>query len=347
MTTLAVFGAGTVGCYIGGRLAVAGGDVRFVGRAETGEMLRRHGLTLDDYLGREAQVAPGRIAFDTDPASLAGADVVLVTVKCTATPAAAAALDPVLRPGAVVISFQNGIRQADALRIALPARVVLAAMVPFNIVARGKGVFHQGSGGQLVAEASPHLADIDDVFDRAVLPLRHCEDIVPVQWAKLLFNLNNAINALSGLSLREELAQRDYRRCLALAQAEALRVLHRAGIRPAWLTAVPPRWLPGVLSLPDAWFARLAGPMLTIDPHARSSMADDLAAHRQTEVDWLNGEIVRLALEVGLGAPVNARLRELVHLASRERAHGRWRAGALLHTLRDAAGELPAAASQD
>ncbi|WP_414445649.1 2-dehydropantoate 2-reductase [Burkholderia sp. 22PA0106] len=341
MTRLAVFGAGTVGCYIGGRLAVAGGNVRFVGRADTGDMLRTHGLTLDDYFGREAQVAPERIDFHTDARALADADVVFVTVKCTATPAAAAALDPVLRPGTLVISFQNGVRQADALRIALPARTVLAAMVPFNVVARGNGVFHQGSGGQLVVEASPRLDAINDVFDRAVLPLRHCENILPVQWAKLLFNLNNAINALSWLPLREQLGQRDYRRCLALAQTEALRILHRSGIRPAWLTPLPPGWLPAVLGLPDALFARFAGPMLSIDPHARSSMADDLAAGRQTEIDWLNGEIVRLAAESGMRAPVNERLRELVRLASSDRSHTRWRADALLHTLRDAADEPP------
>ncbi|MBU9192513.1 2-dehydropantoate 2-reductase [Burkholderia gladioli] len=341
MTRIAVFGAGAIGCYIGGRLAVAGGDVRFVGRAATGEMLREHGLTLNDYLGREAQVAPERIAFDTDPRSLADAEVVLVSVKCTATPAAAAALEPVLRPGTVVISFQNGVRQADALRIALPARTVLAGMVPFNVIARGDGLFHQGSGGQLVVEASPHLARIDEVFDRAVLPLRHSEDILAVQWAKLLLNLNNAVNALSALPLREQLAQRDYRRCLALAQREALRVLRRAGLRPAWLTLLPPGWMPGLLSLPDALFSRLANSMLEVDPLARSSMADDLSAGRSTEIDWLNGEIVRLAAEIGMAAPVNARLRELVLLAGRDRARKRWRADVLLHTLLDAAGEAP------
>lgn len=172
MTTLAVFGAGAIGCYLGGRLAVAGAEVRFVGRAATGEMLRRHGLTLTDYLGREAQVDAARIAFDTDTRALAEADAVLVTVKCAATPAAAAALEPVLRPGTVVISFQNGVRQADALRIALPGRTVLAGMVPFNVIARGDGVFHQGSAGQLAVEASPRLAPVAAAFERAGLPLR-------------------------------------------------------------------------------------------------------------------------------------------------------------------------------
>ena len=118
-------------------------------------------------------------------------------------------------------------------------------------------------------------------------------------------------------------------------------MLRRAGLRPAWLTLLPPGWMPGLLSLPDALFSRLANSMLEIDPLARSSMADDLSAGRSTEIDWLNGEIVRLAAEIGMAAPVNARLRELVLLAGRERARKRWRADVLLHTLLDAAGEAP------
>ncbi|MCM2542004.1 2-dehydropantoate 2-reductase [Burkholderia glumae] len=346
MAMLAIFGAGTIGCYLGGRLALAGAEVGFVGRAATGEMLRRHGLTLTDYQGREAQVAASRIVFDTDARALAQADAVLVTVKCAATPAAAAALEPVLRPGTVVISFQNGVRQADALRIALPGRTVLAGMVPFNVIARGDGVFHQGSAGALAVEASPRLAPVAAAFERAGLPLQAREDIVAVQWAKLLFNLNNAINALAAMPLREQLGTRDYRRCLALAQAEALRVMRRAGIRPARLTPLPASWLPSVLSLPDALFMRLAGAMLAIDPLARSSMADDVAAGRATEVDWLNGEIVRLAAEFGLTAPINARLCELVRLATRDHARTRWRADVLLHTLRDSVHDLPVIADE-
>jgi 2-dehydropantoate 2-reductase len=136
-----------------------------------------------------------------------------------------------------------------------------------------------------------------------------------VQWAKLLLNLNNPINALSNLPLRDELSQRAYRRCLAAAQAETLELLDAAGIRPAQLLAIPMRRFPAVLRLPDFLFHRLASKVLAVDPLARTSMWEDLEAGRPTEIDYLNGEVVRLADSLGRTAPVNARLVDLIHAA--------------------------------
>jgi 2-dehydropantoate 2-reductase len=136
-----------------------------------------------------------------------------------------------------------------------------------------------------------------------------------VQWGKLLLNLNNPLNALSGLPLKEELAQRDYRRSLALLQREALGVLAAAHIRPARVTPLPPRLLPPLLELPDPLFTRLASRMLAIDPLARSSTYEDLRAGRRTEIDHINGEIVGLAAKVCMKAPANAKVIALIRAA--------------------------------
>ncbi|KFG97499.1 2-dehydropantoate 2-reductase [Burkholderia paludis] len=324
-----VIGAGAVGCYLGGRLAAAGANVTLVGRARIGDAIHRHGLTLTDQHGYRATLAPADVVFTTDPAAAAAARLVLVAVKSAATRDAAAQLAGVLRPGTVVVSFQNGLHNADLLRDALPQATVLAGMVPFNVIERGPGAFHQGSAGALAAAASPALQPFADAFARAGLPLALHRDMPAVQWAKLLLNLNNAINALANLPLRDELAQRAYRRCVALAQREALHWLARAAIRPARLTPLPAAWIPAVLDLPDGAFRVLGGRMLAIDPLARSSMSDDLAAHRATEIEWINGEVVRLAERFGGQAPVNARLCALVHDAEGAQARPAWRGDAL------------------
>lgn len=334
MARIFIYGAGSIGCYLGGRLAAGGADIGFVGRRGVGGELQQHGLTATHYDGRNWRVPPQAIAFSTEPVAAAAAELILVTVKSGATARAAAELAGVVRPDAVLISFQNGIGNADALRAALPGRAVLAGMVPFNVVRRGRAAFHQASEGEPEVEDSPALAPFLADFARAGFALRRHRDMSPVQWAKLLLNLNNAVNALSGLPLQQQLAQRDYRRCLALAQAEALALLARAGVRPARLTPLPARWIPALLGLPDPLFARLARSMLAIDPHARSSMADDLAAGRRTEVDWINGEVIRLAQRLGQGAPVNARLAALVHAAEGRKAPPRWSGEALLAELR-------------
>ncbi|MEI5996136.1 2-dehydropantoate 2-reductase [Paraburkholderia bengalensis] len=345
MAKICIYGAGSIGCYVGGRLLAGGSDVTFIARERIGNQLREHGLTLSQFGERRWSVPRERIDVSSDCAAAAAADLVLVTVKSAATPTVAAELAGVLRAGTVVVSFQNGLGNADVLRAALPDQTVLEGMVPFNVVERGPGAYHQGSGGELQVRRAPGIQPFVDDFAKAGLPLQQHADMLPVQWAKLLLNLNNAVNALSNRPLKDELSQRAYRRCLGMAQTETLALLARAGIRPARLTPIPPAWMPRFLGLPDAWFARLARAMLTIDPLARSSMSDDLEARRATEVDWINGEVVKLADRLGLAAPVNARLCQLVHEAEHQEARASWTGDALLAELR-AASQGPSTRSQ-
>lgn len=310
--TIAVYGAGGIGCYVGGRLLAGGADVVFVGRQRLADELAEHGLHLTDYLGADLRVPADQISYRTTPAAAGEAELVLVTVKSAGTEAAADELAQVLKPGTVVLSFQNGIRNGEVLRERLPDQTVVTGMVPFNVLNRGGGAFHQGTEGGLDVEKTPALQAFLDAFTNSGLPLKQHDEILPVQWAKLLLNLNNPVNALSDLPLRDELAQHAYRRCLAAAQTEALELLKAAGITPAQVTAVPADKLPMLLRLPDFLFKRLASKMLAVDPLARTSMWEDLQAGRRTEIDYLNGEVVRLADSIDRTAPVNAKLVELI-----------------------------------
>ncbi len=312
---ICIFGAGSVGCYVGGRLAAAGSSVTLIGRRRIGGELSRQGLHLTDLKGLDVRLDSQGFRFATEAQAAASADLVLVTVKSAGTAKAGEDLAKVLKPGAVVISFQNGLGNADLLRAALPGRIILTGMVQFNVVNHGQGHFHQGSEGGLEIEQHPALGAFMPDFAKAGLPLTQHADMLPVQWAKLLLNLNNSINALSNLPLKTQLSQRPFRKCLVLAQREALRLLDAAGIKPAKLTPLPAHWIPWLLAAPDWLFPVIANKMLAMDPLARSSMWEDLAAGRVTEVDWLNGEIVRLAQRLEKTAPVNARLVALIRAA--------------------------------
>jgi 2-dehydropantoate 2-reductase len=190
-------------------------------------------------------------------------------------------------------------------------------MVPFNVLRQEGGHFHRGTSGALVVEAPGDGAEapLAAALRQAGFEVECRADVLEVAWGKLLVNLGNALNALTGLPLREQLAQRAYRVLYSRAIAEGVAALRRAGIRPSLPMPLPPGLVPFLLRLPDVLFLRLARSMVQIDPHARSSMWEDLERGRTTEIDQLNGQVVRLATAHGLRAPVNEAIVALVREA--------------------------------
>ncbi|WP_344523921.1 2-dehydropantoate 2-reductase [Streptomyces albiaxialis] len=329
---VAVFGAGSVGCYVGGHLAGVC-DVTLVGRAAAMETVRERGLTLTASDADELRVKPGALRTASDATGVRDADYVLVTVKSAATREAAEAIRPHLRDGAVIVSFQNGLRNPGILREALPGHEVLTGMVPYNVLGVGPGTYHRGVGGALMLDEGAAGARLAGALRDAGLEAETRADMREVQYGKLLLNLNNAVNALSGLPLREQLAQRAYRRCLAQCQEEALAVFRAAGVEPAHLGPAAPDLIIDVLRLPDDDYRQLAAASLDIDATARSSMWEDFQRGRPTEIDTLQGEIVALAAAHGLEAPANARMTALVHEAERAGEPPSWPGPELLAAL--------------
>ncbi|HLL30512.1 MAG TPA: ketopantoate reductase C-terminal domain-containing protein, partial [Allosphingosinicella sp.] len=220
------------------------------------------------------------------------------------------------KKGALVVSFQNGVSNVDTLREALKGRFeAVHGMVPFNVAHLGQGRFHKGVAGDLLAEDVPALRSLAERIGGGPARLLLSTDMAAIAWGKLLINLNNAVNALSGRTLVEQLRERDYRRVVAASIMEALGLLEAAGIEPAKIGPVPPRLLPHVIASPDLIFNNLFLRIQKIDAHARSSMADDLKAGRPTEIDYLNGEVVKLAKRLGRRAPVNEAIVALVRQA--------------------------------
>lgn len=313
---IAVFGAGLIGCYVGGRLASGGAKLTLIGRERTLAPIRSAGLILSDIKDADLRVAANELHLTEDPAALADADLILVTVKSLATDDAGAAIARYAKPGVVVVSLQNGVGNAERLQILAPQAKIVAGMVPYNVAERGPGHFHQGTAGDIHVSADPAIAPFCDAFRDAGMPLTLSPDMCGVLWGKLIINLNNAVNALSGKSLIGQISQSRYRRAVALSQFEALRLLRKAGIVPARVHTIPTWAFPWLNSLPDRLYRRLSKRGgAKIDKHARSSMAEDLRLGRKTEIQFLNGEVVALAARLGKNAPINARLVALIHAA--------------------------------
>lgn len=307
-----VLGAGAIGLYLGGRLAASGVAVHFVGRPKIIEALRTHGLTCVDLRGRSVQIAADQLGLSTEVPNGLDPSISLLTVKGPHTEAAARQLAAALPSGNAVLSMQNGVDNLARLQRGAPRLIALAGMVPFNVVQSTATEVRQTTDGVLAAQRHPATQEWKARFEEAGLALQLHRDMRAVQWAKLILNLNNPINALSGLPLREQLLDRGFRRLLADLQSEALRVIRAAKIPLARVTPLPTTWIPHLLRLPTPVFRILASAMLSIRADARSSMQDDRRAGRPTEVHDLCGAVVRLAQQHAQPAPLNQTMIRLI-----------------------------------
>jgi 2-dehydropantoate 2-reductase len=313
---VAILGAGSVGCFIGGAWAAAGVDVTFIGRRKLSNDIDEHGLTLSDYSGWQAHLAPGEVDYRCGPEALEDAEIIALTVKSGDTAAAAHDIAKHATQGATVISFQNGVSNIDVLEQGLGGRFEIArGMVPYNVAYLGNGRFHKGVAGDLYAEQRAGVRPLAETVAGGPAALKFSNDMLGLAWGKLLINLNNAVNALSGHTLRDELKRRDYRRVFAASIEEGLKLLKRAEIEPATVGPISLATLPRIINSPDWLFNRFFLKRWKIDAKARSSMADDLAAGRKTEIDYINGELVRLAERLQRDAPVNRAIVDLVRKA--------------------------------
>jgi 2-dehydropantoate 2-reductase len=311
--TIGVAGAGSIGCFVGGILAAAGRRVALLARPRVIGEIEGHGLRLTSFEGLDRNIPSDQLTLSENPAILGDAGVVLVTVKSADTADIADVIATHAARDAVIVSLQNGVGNVAVLRQRLPGRRVLAGMVPFNVIARGDGRFHRTTSGDIVIEQ-----DDAGTADRLSVPglrMRPTADIAGVQWGKLLVNLNNALNALADLPLRQQLAQRAWRRLFADQMAEGLAAIRAEGIKPVSSTPVPAGLTPHLLRLPDGVFNMVLGRTMKIDPEARSSMWEDLQRGRRTEIDYLQGVITAIADRRGLEVPLTRRVVALIKSA--------------------------------
>jgi 2-dehydropantoate 2-reductase len=310
---IGIAGAGSIGCFVGGMLAAGGRRAALLARPRVIGEIETHGLRLTSFDGIDRHLAENQLTLSENPGVFAEAAVVLVTVKSADTAGMAEIIAKHAPADAVIVSLQNGVGNASLLREKLPGRRVLGGMVPFNVIALGDGRFHRATSGDIVIER-----DAEGTAEKLSAPglkMRATDNITGVQWGKLLFNLNNALNALANLPLRAQLAQRPWRRLYADQVEEALAAIKAEGIRPVSAAPLPVSFMPPLLRLPDALFQVVLGRTMKIDPEARSSMWEDLQRGRRTEIDYLQGVITEIAARRGLAAPLSRRIAELIRKA--------------------------------
>ncbi|HEY0821024.1 MAG TPA: 2-dehydropantoate 2-reductase [Rhizobacter sp.] len=297
--SVAVMGAGAVGCYYGGMLARAGHAVTLIARPQHVQAIHEKGLRLDTQQF-DVQVP---LAASTDARAVADAQLVLFSVKSTDTESAGELIRPHLRPDALVLCLQNGVDNAERLRAVLPAHMVAAAVVYVATEMAGPGHVKHHGRGELVIEPSAQSEAVARALIAAGVPTEISPNVRGALWAKLI--LNCAYNAMSAIAqvpygrLVQAAGVKDVMRdvvdeCLAVARADGVEV-------------------PGDV---DAAVRRIAETM----PKQFSSTAQDLARGKPSEIDHLNGLVVRRGEALGVPTPANRVLHTLVKLIETARA---------------------------
>jgi 2-dehydropantoate 2-reductase len=293
---VAVMGAGAVGCFFGGMLARAGHQVTLIARPEHVQAIERDGLHMETKTFDE-QV---HLAASTDASAVRDAELVLFCVKSTDTEAAGAQMLPYLAPDVLVLTLQNGVDNAERLRLVLPRHAVAAAVVYVATEMAGPGhVKHHGRGDLVVEPAASRMAE---VLAAAQVPTVVSDNVRGALWLKLI--LNSAYNAVSAITQLpygktsvgegvQDLMRDVVAECLAVAKAEGVQV---AGDVDASMRMI-------VEAMPNQF----------------SSTAQDLARGRKSEIDYLNGLVVRRGLALGIATPANRVLWSLVKLLESKR----------------------------
>jgi 2-dehydropantoate 2-reductase len=287
-----------MGCLFGSLLSRSGEDVVLVDKVrEVVAALRERGVRLHE----EGGVADVPVRAVDDVGLAGSAELVLVMVKAQHTPSAAAGLRPLLGPKTVVLTLQNGLGAAQVLAERLDSRRLLVGVTAQGATLLGPGeVRHGGSGESLLGpycRAGADPGSVAQVLTRAGLPARAVEDPWPAVWRKLAVNCGiNPVAALTGLLNGQISGILDAEAVLADAVREAATVARVAGVDLGD---------PGDLVRTVLEVARATG-------KNRASMGQDVDARRPTEIDFINGAVVREGERLGVPTPVNRTLTRLI-----------------------------------
>lgn len=289
-------GAGAVGCYFGGMLARSGAPVTLIGRPKLVDAVKRDGLFLDSIKFQEKI----KVAATADVSAVKQADIVLFCVKTPDTESAAQALKPHLSPNALVLSLQNGVDNVERIRKASGIEALpVVVYVAVEMVAPGR-VKHTGRGDLILGDASPRkkLEYLATLFEKAGIPCKISENIEAELWKKMVMNC--AYNAIS-----------------ALGQARYGRMVKNPNIRKLMQKTVEEVVAvakAGNVQLPEKGLMEAVFKLGEVMEAATSSTAQDLARGKRTEIDSLNGYIVRRGAELSIPTPANETLHALVKL---------------------------------
>jgi 2-dehydropantoate 2-reductase len=290
---IAIFGAGGVGGYFGGRLAQAGEDVVFIARGDHLKTMLKQGLKVDSVKG-DFLVKP--VQATGDPAQVGIVDVVLVCVKAWQVPEAAEAIRPMIGADTVALPLQNGLEAPTQLAAVLGDQHVLGGLCGLSTFIMGPGhIRHAGADpwirfGELDNRPSERVEGLRQVFDRASgLTVEIPPDIQVALWRKFLFiTVWSGVGAITSTPLGVWRSLPETRQMAENALKEIIRVAQVRDVR------LPENAVPTTMNMYDS-----------LPPEITTSMQHDIAEGHPSELDAQIGAVVRFGKEADVATPLH------------------------------------------
>ena len=310
---IAIVGAGAVGSLLGGMLARNGENVTLIGKKTHVEAIKERGLTIDGVAGSFTVKIEATEKLDFEP------DIVFVSVKTQDVEKTCKQIKPYVG-NIPVVMMQNGVISSEiAGSIFGKENLVSCTMLLSAQFQKPGAVTYVNESPCVIGKAfgrnEPWLKEIRALLSR-VARTEISENILGVQWSKLVINaMSNALDGMTGLAMGEYIRYGDLRRIGVLLLKEALGLVKKADITLEPLPGIPLAVFKFMMSLPvpiAAWLLKYAMTSRGNDDIITSTL-QSLKKGKTTEIDYLNGEFVRLGKQISHPTPYNAKVVELIH----------------------------------
>ena len=313
----AVIGLGAVGSIVGGLLTKSGENAVLIGKKNQVDIINQKGIRIN---GIKGSILVENVHASSDLSSIEDVDLIIICVKSQDTENLANNLKQHIKKSALILSLQNGVRNSKILN-QITGNKAISGVVLFNALYSKPGdVTLTIRGGLLIEDESSYSEAIDKLFNSfkmVGLSSKSAENIEGFQWSKLIVNLQNAVTALTGQTIKESIIDSNSRSILIATMKEGMYVLEKSKISIKTLPDMDPKKIINRLSFYNSIILKIGSKLMRLQ-NARTSMWQSLSRGKLTEIDYINGEIVNLARKNNLKAPINEKLVEKIKDAEKK-----------------------------
>ena len=311
----AIIGIGAIGSIVGGLLTKSGEDITLIGKQYQIDVIKHKGLKI---IGVNGSSTIKNIKVTKDLQVVKDADIIFICVKSQDTKQLANNLKNIINKSTLIISLQNGVRNVQLLKD-ITGNKVLSGVVLFNALYEKPGEATLTFKGRILLEKNNiNLDMLVKSFYKAGLKITLVDNINGYLWSKLILNLQNAVTALTGQTIRQSISDKYTRDIIVATITEGVNIVQKSNIILEVLPEIDPIKLIKRLSNFNSFILIIGSHLIGIKKDARNSMWQSLSKRKRTEIDFINGEIIFLAEKHKMHAPINKKIVELIKKAEQQ-----------------------------